>query len=170
MKCKNCNKTIKKGSDFFQDPDYKTKQYCNEKCYKDNKKKKKNKKEANPKPKPKPSSYRVLTDYVQSVWPIEPNWPWFATQVKSLKDETGLDDEEIRLTIKYCVEYLGKQPDPQFGIQQFVPKYTQEAMNFAEEIMKVKQFCKEHEDDKDEVIYIKPSSNKLKILKEDVSF
>lgn len=178
-RCKYCNK-LNKPVDCFQDPDNASYQYCSEehwKLYKESKSKKKISKPStsfpisSPKtPTKKPvSDLRKLTDYIKSVWPIEPNWLWFNKQIKNLVSETGLTHNEMRLTIKYCIDYKGMQPDESYGLQQFIPRYSQEALEFGEDILRIKEQAKDLEEQEDPIYIVAPKPYRPTI-KEDLEF
>ena len=88
---------------------------------------------------PKPKSDRVkLTDYIQEIWPVEPNWEWIGKQIEALCKETGLTYDDMRVVLRYCIEFEGLQVDEAYGLGQFIPRYVQDAFNFREDIKKIK--------------------------------
>lgn len=155
-RCKYCNQ-LNKPADCFQDPDFPSNQYCSEDHWKSYNKAKEQKQKVDtskhkqvssesksqhkskPKAESKPKSdMRKLTDYIQEIWPVEPNWQWFAKQIKNIVGETGLTHNEIRLVLKYCIEIKELQVDESFGLLQFIPKYIKEATDFIEDIEHIK--------------------------------
>lgn len=186
IRCKYCNEKIVDGEEF-QDPKYKGNKYCNEEHWKKFEAQKKQNhykpqpkkatSESKPKNKPKPKSKvvtapsdrRKLTDYIDSIWPVEPNWKWFASQIENLTKTTGISYDEMRITLRYCTEFLEMKADDDFGLQQFIPKYTQEALDFQEQVKDIKSNCSSI-DFEDEVTRIPISRAKpRRILKEDLS-
>ena len=47
-------------------------------------------------------------------------------QIENLSKETGLSYNDMRMTLKYCIEYKGFEPDGNYGLQQFIPRYSKE--------------------------------------------
>lgn len=167
-RCRYCNQ-LNKIADCFQDPNYPSNQFCNEehwRLYKESKKKKQVV-VTEVKPKKPTSDIRKLTNYIQEIWPVEPNWQWFNKQIKNLCNETGLSHNDIRMTLKYCVEYLNLRPNPDYGLQQFIPKYCQEASDFAEDIKRCKAIAENLPEEEYNLVKNKP---KHRYIKEDLEF
>lgn len=113
---------------------------------------------------------RKLTDYIQAIWPVEPNWEWFTKQIKSICTETGLTHNEMRIVLRYCIEYKELQVDENYGLQQFVPKYIKEAMDFRDDVKRIKSQL-DSIDFEDEFERVPVGKVKLlRPLKEDVGF
>lgn len=159
--CPYCNAELRKGkADFILDPKNKQRRFCSQE-HLDLWYQSKEVKEKSSKPK---SDYKQLTDYINSIWPEMVNWGWFAPQIKSIVKDTGLDYKQIRLTIKYCVDYLDMLPNPQFGLGQYVPKYTQEAMDFADSIISAREDAQDNNEE-DDIVTVTPRKNRLSGLK-----
>ncbi len=188
-RCKYCSQ-LNKVADCFQDPEFPSNQYCSKEHWVLHKKAK-NKKQIvdtsqfkeskEPKPKatpkkkepeqPKPKSDRVkLTDYIQEIWPIEPNWKWLGQQIENLCKDTGMDYDDMRVVLRYCIEFKGLQVDELYGLQQFIPKYVQEAFQFKEDIQRIKDslLSIDFEDEFQSVPIGKVKT--CRVLKEDVGF
>lgn len=169
-RCKFCNQ-LNSAKDSFQDPEYKSNQYCSEEHWRLHLNSKRQKqtivtKETKPQ---KPKSDRVkLTDYIQSIWSVEPNWQWLGKQIESLSKETGLSYNDMRMVIKYCVDYKGIEPDANYGLQQFIPRYTQEAKEFAENILEIRELAKDINEE-DEYNIVSPKARRG-YIKEDLGF
>ena len=185
-RCKYCNQ-LNKPADCFQDPEFPSNQYCSEDHWKSYNKAKEQKQKVDtskhkqisskptPKPKPKaepkPKSDRVkLTDYIQEIWPVEPNWEWIGKQIEALCKETGLTYDDMRVVLRYCIEFEGLQVDELYGLQQFIPKYVQEAFQFKEDIQRIKNnlLSIDFEDEFQSVPIGKVKT--CRVLKEDVGF
>lgn len=170
-RCKYCNE-LKPPGECFQDPNHKSNQYCSEEHWKLHIKSKNATQTVDTsKNKPKPKSDRVkLTDYIQSIWPVEPNWKWMSKQIENLSKETGLSYNDMRMTLKYCIEYKGFQPDENYGLQQFIPRYSKEADDFAEDIRRI-QSGLGMIDFEDELVKVPVGKKRVRRpLKEDVDF
>lgn len=115
------------------------------------------------KEKPKPKSPRVkLTDYIQEIWPIEPNWNWMGKQIENLSKEIGLGYNDMRMVLKYCIEYKKLEPDENYGLQQFIPKYCKEADDFAEDIMRIKELAKNIPEEEYNIVKPRPKRGYIK--------
>lgn len=73
-------------------------------------------------------------------------------QIKNLKEEYGVSDNDIRMMLKYAVEYEGVKVDLDYGLLQFI-QYLQPSQEFAEEIRKNQALAESMEDD--EVEWVK---------------
>ena len=168
-RCKYCNQ-LNKVADSFQDHEHPSYSFCSKEHWELYKKEKKVAKKKSPVPiKPK-SDLRKLTDYIQIIWPVEPNWQWFNKQIKNLCTETGLTQNDIRLTLKYCIEVKELQADGQYGLQQFIPKYCQEAQQFINDIQ-IFKFILVTIDFEDELVSVPVGRvNVHRQLKEDMEF
>ena len=183
-RCKYCN-VLKPPGECIQDPDCKSNQYCSEEhmgLYKKERAKSKpkpvkvvihnevEKPPASPPSPTPPSDMRKLTDYIQAIWPVEPNWKWFARQIKNLCTETGLTHNEMRIVLRYCIEYKELQVDENYGLQQFVPRYVKEAMDFRDDVRRIKSQLDsiDFEDEYQPVPIGRPKLRRR--LKEDVGF
>lgn len=187
-RCKYCNQ-LNKPADCFQDPEFPSNQYCSEDHWKSYNKAKEQKQKVDtskhkqvsskpkpppkfkPKAEPKPKSDRVkLTDYIQEIWPVEPNWEWVGKQIEALCKETGLTYDDMRVVLRYCIEFEGLQVDEAYGLGQFIPRYVQDAFNFREDIKKIKDnlLSIDFEDEFQSVPIGKVKS--CRVLKEDVGF
>ena len=141
--CCICEKIIKRGQ-RFKWPRYKNLSFCSESCY--------NQYLAS-KQQPKPSSsLDKLKAYINDLWQGEVNWPFMMRQIKNLKEECGVSDNDIRMMLKYAVEYEDVKVDLDYGLLQFI-QYLQPSQEFAEEIRKNQALAESMEDD--EVEWVK---------------
>lgn len=140
--CCICQKEIPRGQ-RFKSPRYKNFAFCSESCY--------NQYLAS-KQQPKPSSsLDKLKSYINDLWQGQVNWPFMMRQIKNLKEEYGVDDNDIRMMLKYAVEYEGVKVDLDYGLLQFI-QYLQPSQEFAEEIRKNQALAESMEDDEVEVV------------------
>lgn len=141
--CCICEKIIKRGQ-RFKSPRYKNLSFCSESCY--------NQYLAS-KQQPKPSSsLDKLKAYINDLWQGEVNWPFMMRQIKNLKEECGVSDNDIRMMLKYAVEYEDVKVDLDYGLLQFI-QYLQPSQEFAQEIRKNQALAENMEDD--EVEWVK---------------
>ena len=141
--CCICEKIIKRGQ-RFKSPRYKNLSFCSESCY--------NQYLAS-KQQPKPSSsLDKLKSYINDLWQGEVNWPFMMRQIKNLKEECGVSDNDIRMMLKYAVEYEDVKVDLDYGLLQFI-QYLQPSQEFAQEIRKNQALAENMEDD--EVEWVK---------------
>lgn len=140
--CYICQAEIPRGQ-RFKSPRYKNLPFCSESCY--------NQYLAS-KQQPKPSSsLDKLKAYINDLWQGQVNWPFMMRQIKNLKEEYGVDDNGIRMMLKYAVEYEGVKVDLDYGLLQFI-QYLQPSQEFAEEIRKNQALAESMEDDEVEVV------------------
>lgn len=141
--CYICQAEIPRGQ-RFKSPRYKNISFCSESCY--------NQYLAS-KQQPKPSSsLDKLKAYINDLWQGEVNWPFMMRQIKNLKEECGVSDNDIRMMLKYAIEYEGVRVDLDYGLLQFI-QYLQPSQEFAEEIKKNMALAENMEDD--EVEWVK---------------
>lgn len=88
-------------------------------------------------------------------------------QIKNLKEECGVSDNDIRMMLKYAVEYEDVKVDLDYGLLQFI-QYLQPSQEFAEEIRKNQALAENMEDD--EVEMVKASKGKNRWMKGDWKF
>lgn len=142
MICDVCKIEIQRGK-RFQSPRYKSYHFCSEECYNQF---------LAAKQQPKPSSsLDKLKAYINDLWQGEVNWPFMMRQIKNLKEECGVDDNDIRMMLKYAVEYEGVKVDVDYGLLQFI-QYLQPSQEFAQEIRKNQTLAESMEDDEIEVV------------------
>ena len=110
MVCKQCGCTIPKGTKF-QQTKYKSSAFCSEECFNTY-----DKNYTVP-------AQRQLTDYIQSICDIEPNWPYITKQSKAIEKEYGLSQKQQLIIIRYAVEFEGAEFNSGYGLGQFFPKY-----------------------------------------------
>ena len=140
--CIVCQSPIPRGQ-RFKSPRYKNLPFCSESCY--------NQYLAS-KQQPKPSSsLDKLKSYINDLWQGQVNWPFMMRQIKNLKEEYGVSDNDIRMMLKYAVEYEGVKVDLDYGLLQFI-QYLQPSQEFAEEIRKNQALAEGMEDDEVEVV------------------
>lgn len=135
--CYICQKEIPRGQ-RFKSPRYKNLSFCSETCY--------NQYLAS-KQQPKPSSsLDKLKAYINDLWQGQVNWPFMMRQIKNLKEECGVSDNDIRMMLKYAVEYEGVKVDLDYGLLQFI-QYLQPSQEFAKDILRNKELAESMEDD-----------------------
>lgn len=156
--CIVCQSLIPRGQ-RFKSPRYKNLAFCSEACYNQYLASKQQ-------PKP-PSSLDKLKAYINDLWQGEVNWPFMMRQIKNLKEECGMSDNDIRMMLKYAVEYEGVKVDLDYGLLQFI-QYLQPAKEFAEEIRKNQTLAESMEDDV--VEWVKVSKGKNRWMKGDWEF
>lgn len=158
--CYICGTEIPRGQ-RFKSPRYKNLPFCSESCYNQYLTSKQQSK-----PKPKSSSLDKLKSYINDLWQGQVNWPFMMRQIKNLKEEYDVDDKDIRLMLKYAIEYEGVKVNPEYGLLQFI-QYLQPAKEFAEDILRNKELAESMEDD--EVEWVKVGRQGKKWLR-DVEF
>lgn len=142
--CYICGAEIPRGQ-RFKSPRYKNLPFCSESCYNQY---------LVSKQQPKPSSsLDKLKAYINDLWQGEVNWPFMMRQIKNLKEECGVNDNDIRMMLKYAVEYEGVKVDLDYGLLQFI-QYLQPSQEFAEEIRKNRVLAESMEDDEVEVVRV----------------
>lgn len=140
--CYICQSPIPRGQ-RFKSPRYKNLSFCSESCY--------NQYLAS-KQQPKPSSsFDKLKSYINDLWQGQVNWPFMMRQIKNLKEEYGVSDNDIRMMLKYAVEYEDVKVDLDYGLLQFI-QYLQPSQEFAQEIRKNQALAENMEDDEVEVV------------------
>lgn len=144
--CCICEKIIKRGQ-RFKSPRYKNLSFCSEPCYNQYLASKQ-------KPKTTSSSLDKLKSYINDLWQGQVNWPFMMRQIKNVKEEYNIDDKDIRLMLKYAIEYEGAKVNPEYGLLQFV-QYLQPSQEFAKDILRNRELAKNIEDD--EVEWVKAS-------------
>lgn len=141
--CYVCQAEIPRGQ-RFKSPRYKNLAFCSETCYNQYLASKQQ-------PKPKSSSLDKLKAYINDLWQGQVNWPFMMRQIKNLKEECGVSDNDIRMMLKYAIEYEGVKVDLDYGLLQFI-QYLQPSQEFAEEIRKNQALAESMEDDEVEVV------------------
>ena len=159
--CIVCQSPIPRGQ-RFKSPRYKNLPFCSESCYNQYLASKQQ-----PKPKPKSSSLDKLKSYINDLWQGQVNWPFMMRQIKNLKEEYSVDDKDIRLMLKYAIEYEGAKVNPEYGLLQFI-QYLQPAKEFAEDILRNKELAESMEEDM--VEWVKVSKGKNRWMKGDWKF
>ena len=105
------------------------------------------------------SSFNKLKNYINDLWQGQVNWPFMVRQIKNLKEEYGVDDKDIRLMLKYAIEYEGVEVNPEYGLLQFI-QYLQPAKEFAEDILRNKELAESMEEDEVEVVKVSKGKNR----------
>ena len=148
--CCICEKIIKRGQRYHS-PRYKNLAFCSESCY--------NQYLASKQQHKPSSSLDKLKAYINDLWQGEVNWPFMMRQIKNLKEECGVDDNDIRMMLKYAVEYEGVKVDVDYGLLQFI-QYLQPSQEFAQEIRKNQALAESMEDDEVEVAKVSRGNEK----------
>lgn len=148
--CYICQAEIPRGQ-RYKSPRYKNLSFCSETCYNQY---------LISKQQPKPSSsLDKLKTYINDLWQGQVNWPFMMRQIKNLKEEYGVSDNDIRMMLKYAVEYEGVKVDLDYGLLQFI-QYLQPSQEFAEEIRKNQALAESMEDDEVEIVKASRGSGK----------
>lgn len=150
MICDVCKVEIQRGK-RFQSPRYKNRHFCSESCY--------NQFLASKQQPKSSSSLNKLKDYIDDLWQGEVNWPFMMRQIKNLKEEYGCNDNDIRMMLKYAVEYENARVDINYGLLQFI-QYLQPSQEFAKEIKKNRELAESMEDDKIETVKVNKGNRK----------
>src|SRR5699024_9694566 len=108
------------------------------------------------------SSLDKLKAYINDLWQGQVNWPFMMRQIKNLKEECGVSDNDIRMMLKYAIEYEGVKVDLDYGLLQFI-QYLQPSQEFAQEIRKNQALAESMEDDKIEVVKASRGSGKRRM-------
>lgn len=157
-KCKTCGVDIPRGKRYKTEK-YGNLSFCSPECYDIYCKEKTKKKTENVK-----SPFRQLTDYIQSIYPVEyQNWEFFAKQIQSMNKEYNLSYEEIKAIIRYAMEYANHKLEPEYGLGQFIPKYIQATRTFVDSIIQNSNY----EVPEPEVTKVKKKKNTAKIRLEE---
>ena len=159
MVCKVCGQPIPRGQ-RFKTKCYTSYPFCSEKCYNEFISSKKE----TPKSTPKDKHLVILKDYINSLWDGQVNWPWMMRQIKSMKEEYGLNSKELYLVLHYAVDYEDYAVNPSYGLGQFV-KFIDPAQRFADDIKQSKELAKDLPDEN--VIVVKPCKQRRYIKEED---
>ena len=149
--CIICQSLIPRGQ-RFKSPRYKNLSFCSESCYNQYLASKQQ-------PKPKSSSLDKLKAYINDLWQGEVNWPFMMRQIKNIKEEYNINDKDIRLMLKYAIEYEGVKVNPEYGLLQFI-QYLQLSKEFAEDILRNKELAESMEDDEVEVVKVIKGKNR----------
>lgn len=157
--CIVCQSTIPRGQ-RFKSSRYKNLSFCSESCY--------NQYLASKQQLKPSSSLDKLKAYINDLWQGEVNWPFMMRQIKNLKEEYDVDDNDIRMMLKYAVEYESVKVNPEYGLLQFI-QYLQPAKEFAEDILRNRELAENIEDD--EIEWVKASrGNEKRWMKGDWEF
>ena len=141
-KCYICGIEIPRGQ-RYKSPRYKNLSFCSESCYNQYLTSKQQPKSS--------SSLDKLKAYINDLWQGQINWPFMMRQIKNLKEEYDVDDKDIRMMLKYAVEYEGVKVDLDYGLLQFI-QYLQPSQEFAQEIKKNMALAESMEDDEVEIV------------------
>lgn len=155
MVCKQCGCTIPKGTKF-QQTKYKSFAFCSEECF--------NTYDRNY----TVPAQRQLTDYIQSICDIEPNWPYITKQSKAIEKEYGLSQKQQLIIIRYAVEFEGVEFNGGYGLGQFFPKYIQPCQDFVAELKRNVQLAEDVTEDTE--YKIKPQQQQIRRKQEDLEF
>ena len=148
--CYICQAEIPRGQ-RFKSPRYKNLPFCSESCY--------NQYLASKQQPKSSSSLDKLKAYINDLWQGQVNWPFMMRQIKNLKEEYCVSDNDIRMMLKYAVEYEGMSVDLDYGLLQFI-QYLQPSQEFAEEIRKNQALAESMEDDEVEVMKVSKGKNR----------
>lgn len=113
---------------------------------------------------PNNSDYRKLTDYIKEIYaPNKVNWGHVAKQIDSFVKGYDLTYLQILDIIKYVIEYENKEVMPEYGLNQWLPKFITPALDFYEDLQERQNFILP----KENVIVIKNKYKNYKKTLED---
>lgn len=148
--CIVCQTPIPRGQ-RFKSPRYKNLSFCSESCYNQYLAFKQQPKSS--------SSLDKLKAYINDLWQGQVNWPFMMRQIKNLKEEYDVEDKDIRLMLKYAVEYEDVKVNLEYGLLQFI-QYLQPAKEFAEDILKNRELAENMKDDEVELVRVSKGKNR----------
>lgn len=91
---------------------------------------------------PNNSDYRKLTDYIKEIYaPNKVNWGHMAKQIDSYVKGYDLTYMQILDIIKYAIEYEGKEVMPEYGLNQWLPKFINPALDFFNDLQERQNFA-----------------------------
>lgn len=155
MVCKQCGCTIPRGTKF-QQTKYKSISFCSEECF--------NAYDQNREPAPQ----RQLTDYIQAISDVPPNWAYLIRQSKAIEKNYGLDQKQQLLVIRFAVEFEGAEFMVQYGLGQFFPKYIQPYQEFVDELKSSHDAARDMQPD---IVHkIKPHRQVARMKQEELEF
>lgn len=152
MDCKQCGATIERGKRYKSET-HKSIPFCCESCY-------------NAYVQGQLSNPMLkLNEEIHNLWMEEPNYGIIGTQAKQITNKYNISINDIRLIVRYAILYCDEKPKydmPMLGLYQFIPKYMNEALEFANTIRTNKRLA---EDWTDITYYnkIKPTKRKQHI-------
>ena len=155
MVCKQCGCDIPRGTKF-QQTKYKSISFCSEECF--------NAYNQNREPAPQ----RQLTDYIQAISDVPPNWAYLIRQSKAIEQNYGLDQKQQLLVIRFAVEFEGAEFMAQYGLGQFFPKYIQPYQKFVDELKSSHDAARDMQPDI--VNKIKPHRQVARMKQEELEF
>lgn len=156
MICCVCEKEIPRGK-RFKSPMHKSKPFCSEGCY-----------QAYLDSAPQPSPSRELTDYIQSVWPEEPNYGMLMKQAAQYLKDYDLTYTSLRGILKYAIEIENVKVEPSYGLGQFIPRYIDLYKEFIQKIKKNTWVANRLTGEEFEPIKIRPTKQKRYRRKEQI--
>ena len=110
------------------------------------------------------SDYRKLTDYIKEVYaPNKVNWGHMAKQIDSYVKGYNLTYLQIIDIIKYAIEYEGKEVMPEYGLNQWFPKFIDPALDFYSDLQERQNFILPEEN----IITVKSTNKNYKKSLED---
>lgn len=121
MRCIVCDQEVARGHRIKTER-YKNLTFCSQACYENH---------LSIRDKSNAKQNR-LKDYIDSLF-TNVCWPQVMRQITNLEQDYNLTDNDLRLVIKYAIEYEGYIVDEQYGIGQF-EKFIKPSMNFIQSI------------------------------------
>lgn len=155
MVCKQCGCTIPRGTKF-QQTKYKSSAFCSEECF-----------NTYDKNYTVPAK-RQLTDYIQSICDVEPNWAYLIKQSKAIEKEYGLSQKQQLIVIRYAIEFEEMEFNSSYGLGQFFPKYIQPCQDFVATLKKNAQMAQDIVEDTE--YKVKPQQQRVRRKQEDLEF
>lgn len=157
--CYICNNEIPRGQ-RYKGEKYKNISVCSEECYNVLLEQKAKATRAEPY-----EGYNNLISYINAQWAGNINWMLTAKQIKALVKNHDFSCKEIRAILKYAIEIEGECVDLQYGITQFIPKYTEPCRQFLGQIKKAKELAESMKEE--EIVYRKSNKQNKKIKLEE---
>lgn len=160
MKCKYCNKDIPRGGRVKTDT-LTSYWFCSQNCYKNYIENKQEK--VKNKPTPPKSDFTILKDFINEIYEEDVNWPLTIKQVKNLTNNYELTYRDLYDILKYAIEIERYIPNTEYTIlqfEQFIEPWQQLQNEIKDKESKAESFNPE-----DDIIYIKPTKQKNRMLK-----
>lgn len=155
VKCRFCKTQIEKETAIAVPEGKRNKYYCNNECKVNDENKSKAKQvKKQQTAEQEVSHWKQLMDYITSLYGNKINYPFLCTQIKNMKNEFGMKDSGILLTLKYMYEIRELTFDDDKGLG-LIPYYYQDAKNFYIRKFKIEEMVKNTEFKEEPIIITK---------------
>lgn len=101
--------------------------------------------------------FNALKDYIDNLF-INPNWETIVKQIKQVKEKHNISDIDLRMTIKYAMEYEHHSFVEEYGLWQF-EDYIQPMKEFRESIIQAQKIGAEF-DFTEEIVAVNRSAKR----------